>query len=208
MKKFILGSKLNMTQIFDPSGKIVHVTVIKAGPVKVVQVKKQDGKDGYAAVQVGFGSRRNVSKAVKGHVKSDKGYKHIREFKVSGDSNLEVGQKIDVSQFNPGDFVDVQGVMKGRGFTGPVKRYDFRGAPASHGHDHPRAVGSIGGRFPQHTMKGKRMAGRMGGNNVTVKNLEVVEIDAKKNVMAVKGAIPGAIGGLLRITQSQKAAKK
>lgn len=181
--KFILGSKLNMSQVFDETGNVIPVTVVKAGPLKVLQVKKAEGKDGYNAVRVGFAGK-------------------TREFRTADD--LNVGQELDVAQFAVGDKVNVQGIMKGRGFTGPVKRYGFRGAPASHGHDHPRAVGSIGQRFPQHTMKGKRMAGRMGGHNVTVKNLEVIQVDASRNLIAIKGAVPGANGGLLKITQSRK----
>ena len=183
--KFILGSKLNMTEIFDASGKVVPVTVVHASPVKVVQVKKTDGKDRYNAVKIGKG-------------------RSLREFKLDEGENFETGQELTVGQFEVGDFVDVQGVMKGRGFTGPMKRYGFKGAPASHGHDHPRAVGSIGQRFPQHTLKGRRMAGRMGGHRVTVKNLEVIEVDPAKNLIAVKGAIPGMNGGLVRIVQSAK----
>ncbi|OGE85114.1 MAG: 50S ribosomal protein L3 [Candidatus Doudnabacteria bacterium RIFCSPHIGHO2_02_FULL_46_11] len=208
MSKFILGSKLNMSQVFDQEGRVVPVTVISAGPVKIVQVKKSDGKDKYDAVQVGFGKKAKTSKALAGHTKTNGNFKFLREFIVKGEENFEVGQELNTSQFEVGDFVDVQGVMKGRGFTGPVKRYDFKGAPKTHGHDHPRAVGSIGQRFPQHTMKGKRMAGRMGGHYVTVKNLLVVEIDAAKNLMAVRGAIPGANGSLVTITQSLKASKK
>src|SRR3989338_2775534 len=208
MSKFILGSKLNMSQVFDQEGRVVPVTVISAGPVKIVQVKKSDGKDKYDAVQVGFGKKAKTSKALAGHTKTNGNFKFFREFIVKGEENFEVGQELNTSQCEVGDFVDVQGVMKGRGFTGPVKRYDFKVAPKTHEHNHPRAVGSIGQRFPQHTMKGKRMAGRMGGHYVTVKNLLVVEIDAAKNLMAIRGAIPGANGSLVTITQSLKASKK
>lgn len=189
-----------MSQIFDGAGKVVPVTVIKVGG-KVVQVKTND-KDGYSAVQVGFGKKRGLSKALAGHTKAAGNVAKLREFKT--DEILQVGSVLDASGFAVGDFVDVQGVMKGRGFAGPVKRHGFRGAPASHGHDHPRAVGSIGQRFPQHTLKGRRMAGRMGGQNVTVKNLEVVQVDAARSLIAVKGAVPGRNGGLLKITASRK----
>jgi len=204
MSKFILGSKLNMSEAFDEKGHKIPVTIIKAGPVKVTQVKKSGEKDNYNAVQVGFGSRKKTSKALQGHTKKSGNiaFRYLKEFRT--DDNFELGQEINVSQFEVGDLVDIQGVMKGRGFTGPVKRYGFRGAPASHGHDHPRAVGSIGQRFPQHTLKGRRMAGRMGGVNVTAKNLEVVEIDPSRNLIAVKGSVPGANGGLLMITQSRR----
>jgi large subunit ribosomal protein L3 len=132
----------------------------------------------------------------------------LREFRTSEGDKFETGADLSAAVFEVGDFVNVQGIMKGRGFAGAVKRHGFRGAPASHGHDHPRAVGSIGQRFPQHTMKGKRMAGRMGGQNVTAKNLQIVQIDAAKHLIAVKGAVPGRNGGLVRISQSKKAAKK
>lgn len=203
MPKFILGSKLNMSQVFDATGKVVPVTVIKVGG-RVAQVKTKE-KDGYQAVQIGFGKKKRVNKAIAGHTKSVGNVRKLKEFRT--DEALELGAALTASQFEVGDYVDVQGIMKGRGFTGPVKRYGFKGAPASHGHDHPRAVGSIGQRFPQHTLKGRRMAGRMGGQNVTVKNLEVIQVDAARNMIAVKGAVPGANGGLLKITPSIKASK-
>lgn len=203
MPKFILGSKLNMSQVFDATGKVVPVTVIKVGG-KVTQVKTKE-KDGYQAVQVGFGKKKKVSKAIAGHTKSVGNVRKLKEFRT--DEALELGAALTAAQFEVGDYVDVQGIMKGRGFAGPVKRYGFKGAPASHGHDHPRAVGSIGQRFPQHTLKGRRMAGRMGGQNVTVKNLQVIQVDAARNMIAVKGAVPGANGGLLKITPSLKALK-
>lgn len=191
-----------MSQVFDQEGRVVPVTVISAGPVKIVQVKKSDGKDKYDAVQVGFGKKAKTSKALAGHTKTNGNFKFLREFIVKGEENFEVGQELNTSQFEVGDFVDVQGVMKGRGFTGPVKRYDFKGAPKTHGHDHPRAVGSIGQRFPQHTLKGMRMAGRMGTNKLTTRGLKIVTVDLENNLLAIKGAVPGNKGGLLMI-QSQ-----
>ncbi len=178
MSKFILAEKLNMSQMFTKDGKVVPVTILKAGPVKVTQVKTQD-KDKYSAVQVG--------------------YKKMKaEFRISDKDNFSKDQEIKVDSFAVGDMVKVTGEMKGRGFAGPIKRHGFHGAPASHGHDHPRAVGAIGGRFPQHVRKGLRMAGRMGGTR-TVKNLEVIDVDVERNLIAIKGAVPGANGGIVRI---------
>ena len=199
MSKFLLGKKMNMTQSFDETGKVVPVTVVKAGPIKVLSIRKYGKK---IAAQVGFGTKAKLSKPMQGALKDVGNVAHLKEFAVA-DESIAQGATLNVSQFQVGDFVDVQGVMKGRGFTGAVKRYGFKGAPASHGHDHPRAVGSIGQRFPQHTLKGRRMAGRMGGRSVTVKNLQVIEIDEARNLLAVKGAIPGAPGSLVRITESK-----
>jgi len=167
-----------MSQMFLADGRVVPVTILKAGPVKITQVKSED-KDKYQAVQVGFGKKK-------------------AEFRVGNVKDYTSGQEIKVDSFVIGDKVKVTAQMKGRGFAGPIKRYGFKGAPASHGHDHPRAVGAIGGRFPQHVRKGLRMAGRMGGVR-TVKNLEVIDVDVERNLIAVKGAVPGARGGLVKI---------
>lgn len=184
-----------MSQIFK-DGKSVPVTILRAGPVKVTQVKTAD-KDKYNAVQVGFGKRKHVSKALAGHTKGQ-AFARIAEFRTKDTEQLTAGQEIKVDTFAVGNKVSVTAEMKGRGFTGPIKKYGFKGAPASHGHDHPRAVGSIGGRFPQHVRKGTRMAGRMGGVR-TVRNLEVVDVDVTRNLIALKGAVPGARGGIVRI---------
>lgn len=201
--KFTLAKKLNMTSHFLQSGTAVPVTILKAGPVVVTQVKTLD-KDKYQAVQVGFGKKKNINKALAGHLKGSGKFEALREFKVKDLNGFEVGKKIDVSEFQVGEFVNVIGIMKGRGFTGPVKRHGFGGMPASHGHDKPRAVGSIGQRFPQHTRKGLRMAGRMGGVAVTVKNLQIIDIDSKKNLIAVRGAVPGHRNGLIEIVSTGK----
>jgi large subunit ribosomal protein L3 len=198
MKKFIVAEKLHMSQIFNKDGKVVPVTILKASPVKVTQVKGEDTKDKYSAVQVGFGSKKSQNKAMAGHLKGMKNYARLVEFRIAGDSKYEKGQEIKVDTFEVGDFVKVTSQMKGRGFAGAIKRHGFHGQPASHGHDHQRAVGSIGMRFPQHVRKGLRMAGRMGGTR-TVKNLEVVDIDVKKHLIAVKGAVPGAPGAMVKI---------
>jgi large subunit ribosomal protein L3 len=195
--KFLVAEKLHMSQIFTPDGKVVPVTILKAQPNKVTQVKTSD-KDKYQAVQVGFGKRKSASKALAGHTKDLGNFAHLMEFRVEDSSKFERGQEITVATFAIGDKIKVTAEMKGRGFAGPIKRHGFHGAPASHGHDHPRAVGAIGGRFPQHVRKGLRMAGHMAGVR-TVKNLEVVDIDTEKNLIAVKGAVPGARGGVVRI---------
>src|SRR5258708_15493335 len=193
MGKFIIAQKLNMSQMFTKDGKVVPVTILKAGPIKVVQVKTA-AKDKYTAVQVGFGKKRNPNKAEAGHG----AFKILAEFRTDEKDNFTKGDEIKVDTFAVGDKVKVTAEMKGRGFAGPIKRHGFHGAPASHGHDHPRAVGAIGGRFPQHVRKGLRIAGRMGGVR-TVKNLEVMDVDAVRNLIAVKGAVPGAPGGIVKI---------
>lgn len=198
--KFIVAEKLHMSQIFNKDGKVVPVTILKAAPVKVTQVRTAD-KDKYTAVQVGFGKKKSQNKATAGHLKGLKGMKNFArlvEFRIPADAKFEKGQEIKVDTFAVGDVVKVTSQMKGRGFAGPIKRYGFGGQPASHGHDHPRAVGSIGMRFPQHVRKGLRMAGHMAGSR-TVKNLEVVDIDTAKNLIAIKGAIPGAPGAMVKI---------
>lgn len=197
MTKFILAEKLNMTQMFDAEGRVIPVTVLKAGPVVVTQVKTMD-KDKYNAVQIGFGKKTKISKAAAGHTKDLGKFKIMAEFRIDDVANFTRGQIIKADFFVTGDNVKVTGQMKGRGFAGPIKKYGFHGAPASHGHDHPRAVGSIGQRFPQHVRKGLRMAGHMAGSR-TVKNLKVIEVDAKRNLIAVSGAVPGAPGNIIKI---------
>ncbi len=186
-----------MSQIFAADGRVVPVTILKSSGVKVTQVKTAE-KDKYTAVQVGFGKSKNLSKALTGHLKELGNFRKLMEFRVEDAKAFERGQALKVDTFSAGDFVKVTAEMKGRGFAGVIKRHGFHGAPASHGHDHPRAVGSIGGRFPQHVRKGMRMAGRMSGVR-TVTNLEVIDVDVKRNLIAIKGAIPGAPGGIVRI---------
>lgn len=199
--KFTIGQKLNMSTHFLESGTVAPVTVLKAGPVVITQIKTSD-KDKYQAVQVGFGKKKNINKAQAGHVKGLGKFSILKEFKVKDLAGLEVGKKMDISEFQIGEFVNVTGIMKGRGFTGAVKRHGFAGMPASHGHDKPRAVGSIGQRFPQHVRKGLRMAGRMGGVGVTVKNLQIMDIDAKRGLLSVRGAVPGHRNGLVQIVST------
>lgn len=213
--KFILGKKLGMSQVYGEDGSIIPVTVVEAEPNTVVQIKNKD-KDGYESVQVGFGTRKekNVKRAQKGHTKDLGNFEVLKEFRFDSkgktsrgeeqeaisSAQLTVGQKIDVSVFAPGDAVKVTGMTKGRGFQGAVKRHGFHGGWGSHGHHSVlRHVGSIGQRFPQHTLKGMRMAGRMGNAKLTVRGLSVITVDKENNIIAIKGAVPGNKGGLVMI---------
>ena len=214
--KFILGKKLGMAQIYGENGNVISVTVIEAEPNTVVQIKTKD-KDKYEAIQIGYGTKKakNINKPETGHMKKLGSFAVLKEFKVDSHGKrsrgeeqepmpeLAPGHKIDVSIFSLGDTVRVTGITKGRGFQGVVKRHGFHGMPASHGaHSVMRHAGSIGQRFPQHTLKGMRMAGHMGNVKFTVRGLKIVNIDAENNVLAIKGAIPGNKGGLV-IVQSQ-----
>lgn len=191
--KALLGTKIGMTQILAEDGTATPVTLIQAGPVTVTQVKSLDN-DGYNAVQVAFGLGKNLSKAVAGHVKSSKvSPKYIREFRVDElTDEMIVGATIDVSAFALGDHVSATGTSKGKGFAGTVKRHNFNTSKSTHGgNGNVRKPGSIGSMYPQKVFKGKRMAGRMGGDRVTVKNLEVAYLDAENNLIGLKGAVPG-----------------
>ncbi|MDR3643132.1 MAG: 50S ribosomal protein L3 [Candidatus Doudnabacteria bacterium] len=202
---FLVGRKLNMTQYFDEvSGSVLPVTVIQADPMTVTQIKSAEGKDKYSAVQVGIGKRKKVSKSLQGHLKDLGTFSVLAEFRVADTKGMERGSKIDVSGFQVGELVNAIGVSKGRGFAGAMKRHGFHGFPMSHGHNKPRSVGSIGQRFPQHVRKGMRMAGHMGVEQVTVKNLQIVEVDVKKNLISVKGAVPGHRNGLVKIISTGK----
>ena len=193
-----------MSQIFSDSGEAQGVTLLLVAPNVVTQVKTTE-KDGYTSVQLATGAKKagKLSKAVRGHFKELGSFRWAREFKATavGGKDLAVGDKVDVSIFAPGDVVKVAGLTKGKGFAGAVKRHGFHGAPASHGHHHVlRHVGSIGQRFPQHTLKGSRGPGRDGQERISVRGLKVVAIDAEAGVLAVKGAVPGANGSLLEVT--------
>jgi large subunit ribosomal protein L3 len=198
-----------MTQIFDERGEVVPVTVIEAGPCYVTQ-KKTLERDGYTAVQLGFEEIRpsRASKPQLGHLaKNDiPPLRYLREFRVNDHEDLSEGQQLDVSLFEAGDWVDVSGTSKGRGFAGVVKRHGFGGGPKTHGQsDRWRAPGAISsGSTPGRVFKGLRMAGRMGGEQVTVHNLEIVLVDPERNLIAVRGAVPGARGGLLIIREARK----
>lgn len=201
--KALLGTKIGMTQIISEDGRAVPVTLIQAGPVTVTQVKTVE-KDGYNAVQVGFDEGKNLSKAVAGHLKAAKVTpKHIREFRLSTEEaseELTVGSQIDVTAFELGDVVDATGISKGKGFAGNIKRHNFNRHKKTHGgKGNTRRPGSIGSMYPQKVFKGKRMAGRMGHEQVTVKNLVVSYIDADNNLIGLKGAVPGPKKGLIVI---------
>ncbi len=190
-----------MSQVFDAAGRVVPVTVIEATPNVVVQLRTQE-KDGYSAVQVGIGSKKRTSKAMKGHMKDLGIFQVLKEFEgtKSGDTDLKVGDTIKVDIFAAGDMVRVSGLTKGKGFQGAVKRHGFHGMPASHGaHSVLRHIGSIGQRFPQHTLKGKRMAGHMGNVRATIRGLKVMLVDSENNLLAVKGAVPGNNGAPLEV---------
>ncbi len=198
--KALLGTKIGMTQIISEDGRAVPVTLIQAGPVTVTQVKTVES-DGYNAVQVAYGEGKNLSKAVAGHTKTAKvSPKFIREFRVDESADLKVGDVIDVSAFALGDVVDATGTSKGKGFAGTVKRHNFNTSKSTHGgNGNVRKPGSIGSMYPQKVFKGKRMAGRMGHDRVTVKNLEVAYVDQTNNLIGLKGAVPGPRKGLIVI---------
>jgi len=197
--KFILGTKLEMSQIFNEKGNQIPVTLIEAGPCFVTQIKTKE-KEKYVALQIGFGKiekAKKIKKTMKG-----KEFKYLREFRVdeSGIKNYELGNKINVSIFKEGDAVSISGISKGKGFAGAVKRWKVAGFPKTHGTKHGlRSIGSIGSTTPSRVIKGKKMAGRMGGERVTVKNLEIVKVDPENNMIAVQGAVPGRRGTLLEI---------
>ena len=199
--KALLGTKIGMTQIISEDGRAVPVTLIQAGPVTVTQVKSVE-TDGYNAVQVAYGEGKNLSKAVAGHVKpAQVSPKKIREFRVEElPADMKVGDSIDVTQFALGDIVDATGVSKGKGFAGTVKRHNFNTSKKTHGgNGNVRKPGSIGSMYPQKVFKGKKMAGRMGHDRVTVKNLAVAYIDPENHLIGLKGAVPGPKKGLVMI---------
>lgn len=204
----ILGKKIGMTQVYRPNGEVVPVTLLKAGPCVVVQ-RKTPAVDGYEAVQLGLVEFAKASRATKprtGHLKKANadGVRFLREVKLNG-GDLKTGDRVLVDQFKPTDMVDVTGVSKGRGFGGLVKRHHFRGGPESHGSMFHRAPGSIGASsFPSRVFPGTRMAGQLGNANVTVRNLEVIQVDADDNVLMVKGAVPGPAGGYVLVRPAKR----
>lgn len=198
--KFILGKKIGMSEVFDKEGRVVPVSLVLAGPCFITQVKTKE-KDRYTSVQIGFAEAKKLPRPQAAHLKKVKLLKHLREFRLPKEEKLMVGQEINVSQFQAGEKVKVEGISKAKGFAGVMKRHDFKGAPATHGHKHDhRAPGSIGVSFPEYVPKGRRMAGRMGGEKATVRNLTVVAVDKEKNILALRGAVPGKAGGLLKIS--------
>jgi large subunit ribosomal protein L3 len=210
MSPGILGKKIGMTQVFRADGQVVPVTVLKAGPCVVVQ-RKTPTVDGYDAVQLGlveFVKASKTNKPMTGHFKkaSADGVKFIKEVKLNGGSgDLKAGDRILVDQFKPEDKVDVIGISKGRGFASIIKRHNFRGGPGSHGSMFHRAPGSIGASsFPSRVFPGMKMAGQMGDGQVTVRNLEIVQIDAEDNILMVKGAVPGPNGGYVVVRPAKR----
>ncbi len=200
--KFILATKENMTEYFSPEGVVVPVTILSAGPITVTRVFSK-AKDGYNAVQVGFGTQKK-ERVTKGSAGAMKGafYKTLKEFRLkpSDKNDAKEGDVINVSVFSPDDLLQISSVSKGKGFQGVVKRHGFSGGPRTHGQKHSeREPGSIGGGLRTHVPKGMRMAGRMGGDRITQKNLKVVSVDKENNIMLVKGAIAGKRGSLVEI---------
>ena len=211
MSPGILGKKIGMTQVFRPDGQVVPVTVLKAGPCVVVQ-RKTPATDGYDAVQLGFmeyAKKSGVTKPAAGHLKKSgvEGVKFLREFRLEEGTNgdLKAGDRVLVDEFKPKEKVDVIGVSKGRGFGSLVKRHHFRGGPKSHGSMFHRAPGSIGASsFPSRVFPGMRMAGQLGTARVTVRNLEIVDVDAEETVLLVKGAVPGPAGGYVVVRRAKQ----
>lgn len=213
MKKAILGTKVGMTQLFLEDGRVVPVTVVEAGPCTVVQ-KKTVERDGYSAIQVGF-KTLSESRAKKLKNKPEQGHfkkagvaatRYLREFRLDDAQNYEVGQLINVEVFAKGDAVDVVGTSKGHGYTGPILRWNQHTGPMAHGSKYHRGVGSLSANSdPSRVFKNKHMAGQWGHERVTVQNLEVVRVDGERNLLFVKGALPGPNGGLLMIRDSVKA---
>lgn len=206
MAKEILGKKIGMTQIFTEEGKVIPVTVIEAGPCYVVQ-KKTDEVDGYAAYQIGFAEAKpkHVNKPLKGHFdKAGVGLKRSLK-EVQFDNEYNVGDEIKADIFNEGDIVDVIGTSKGKGYAGVIKRWNFSRGPMAHGSKFHRAPGSLGSVDPARVFKGKKMSGRLGGDRVTIQNLEVVRVDADRNLILVKGSIPGPKKSTVAIRQAIKA---
>jgi len=198
--KFIIGKKIEMTQVWQ-GDKVVAVTRVQAGPCVVTQVKNVE-KDGYEAIQVGFGVRKekNINKPQRGHTKGLGNFSAMREFRVEA-GQVKTGDRIEVGTFTVGDGIQVSGVSKGKGFQGVVRRHGFSGSKKTHGNkDQLRMPGSAGATGPAHVFKGMRMGGRMGGDNVTTKNLEIVEVDVENNILSIKGAVPGARNGLVLIS--------
>jgi len=211
--KFILAKKLEMSQIFDGEGNVIPVTLVQAGPCFVTQIKNED-KDKYSSVQIGFDEAKRINKPRAGHLKKtniSKNLKFLKEFRLDNSkqktdnseekSEFKIGDEIKADIFKEGDAVKVSGLTIGRGFQGVVKRHGFKGGPASHGQKHSlRRPGSIGATFPERVPKGRRMAGRMGHERVTVRNLKIAKVDAENNIIAIKGAVPGKRGTLLEIS--------
>jgi large subunit ribosomal protein L3 len=202
----LIGKKVGMTRIFNEEGVQIPVTVIEAGPCPVVEVRSQE-RDGYKAIQLGYGAKKasRTSRAEMGHVAKaglEAAPRLLREFRVEDGEEYEVGQQLTVELFEAGDRVKVTGRSKGRGFQGVVKRYGFAGRPASHGHPMSRTPGSIGpGTDPSRVIKGKKLPGRMGGDRTSIRNMQIVRVDGDRNLLFVKGGVPGARNGYVLISK-------
>ena len=203
----LIGKKIGMTQHFSEKGEAIPVTVIQAGPCTVIEVRTAE-RNGYTAVQLGFGTNkeRRFTRPVRGQFEKHNlpPSRHLKEFRVTDAAGFEVGKSLTVTMFEVGSHVDIQGVTKGRGFTGVVKRHGFAAGHASHGPTAGKQPGSIGASaYPSRVVKGKRLPGRMGGVNLTAKNLEVVAVDAEQSALLVRGAVPGPTNGLVIVTKRE-----
>ena len=203
MLRGFLGKKIGMTQVFRENGSVVPVTLIEAGPCVVTQVKTEE-TDGYSAVQLGFGEKKHPNKPMQGHFRQSRASRYVKEVKADNTSEFSVGQTVGVDIFSEGEKVDIIGRSKGRGFAGTMKRHGFGGGPRTHGQsDRARAPGSIGGgTTPGKVFKGLKMAGHMGNRRITVKGLEIVGVDTDRNILMVKGGIPGAPNSLVQIRRT------
>ncbi len=208
MPEGMLGRKVGMAQIFSEKGQVIPVTVLEVGPCFVTQVKTVD-KDGYTAIQMGFSEGKHLTKPARGHLKNLPPLKHLREVRTSNVDDFKVGQKLTVGMFAVGDLVDVTGTSIGKGHAGVVKRHHFHGGPATHGQsDRQRRPGASGATTtPGRVLRGMRMAGQMGNVQRTVLNLEVVQVDAERNALVVKGGVPGADHGLVFVRKARKEKK-
>ena len=203
----LLGNKIGMTQIFDESGNIIPVTILKVGPCVVTQVKTT-AKDGYNAIQIGYGnvSPKSLTQPELGHLQKSniQPLKYLKEFRITEDNEFEIGQVLNVESFSPGQFVNIQGKTVGKGFSGLQKRYNFTRGPMTHGSKNHRAPGSIGmGTTPGRVLPGKKMAGQLGNKIRTIKKLKVIQINSEENILVIKGSVPGKSGNLLSIAPSE-----
>jgi large subunit ribosomal protein L3 len=212
MAKGILGKKVGMTQVFRSDGRAVPVTVVEAGPCVVVQ-KKTTATDGYEAIQLGFGEQKErlVTKPMKGHFRkagNGKNFKFVKEIRLDIGNDYDLGQELKADVFSEGEYVDVTGTSKGKGFAGVIKRWNFNRAPMAHGSMYHRRTGSLGATDPARVFKGRRLPGRLGGVQTTIQGLEVVKVDPNRNIILIKGAVPGANGSYVVVKETVKNAKK
>lgn len=210
MQKAILGKKIGMTQVFTASGQLIPVTVIEAGPCVVVQ-KKTAETDGYEAIQVGFGAikHKQLTKPMSGHFKKAAvgAKKYVREFRLEDTASYDVGLELKADLFAEGEWVDVTGISRGKGFAGSIKRHGNSRGPTTHGSHYHRGPGSMGSVDPARVFKGRPLPGRMGGEQVTVQKLQIIRVDVERNLLLVRGAVPGASGGIVTVKNTVKAAK-